>query len=117
MTLLLYSVRPIVSALMLSSRTRMAPTTSVIVAVRRLYQPDTRSMWPSYQFPTETRNRAMSPLAFADRAWSDATSGDPTGSSCLRDARDLSMASRVVCPPALGTSRSMSASANDVAGM
>ncbi len=39
-----YSVRPIVSGLMFSSTTRIAPIMSVILATCRLYQPDTRSM-------------------------------------------------------------------------
>src|SRR5512132_2450588 len=81
-TLLLYSVRPIVSVLMLSSRMRMAPITIVILATRRLYQPDTRLMWSSYQFSTEVRNSLTSWPALFASACSDVLSvGIQSGSA------------------------------------
>src|SRR5215831_13929756 len=83
-TLLLYSVRPIVSALMLISRTRMAPITIVILATCRLYQPDTRLMWSSYQFSTEVRNRLMSLPALLASACSESLNvGIQSGSALM----------------------------------
>src|SRR5215472_14268191 len=102
-TLLLYSVRPIVSVLRLSSRTRMAPITIVILATCRLYQPDTRLMWSSYQFSTEVRNRLTSSPAFLTSACNDDLNGRPSGSApTLRW-----MVAMVVCPAASGTTKSM----------
>src|ERR1700677_1884730 len=63
----LYSVGPMVSALMLSRTTRISPTANVIFAAYRLYQPDTRSMWSSYHCSTEVRNLPASSPAFLDR--------------------------------------------------
>ncbi len=113
-TLLLYSVRPIVSALMLSSRTRMAPITIVILATCRLYQPDTRLMWSSYQFSTEVRNRSMSLPALLASACSESLSvGIQSGSALM----PFWISVIVVSPAELGTSRSMMASLIDSAEM
>src|SRR6516225_6095719 len=71
----LYRVRPMVSTLMLSNTIRIAPTASVIMATCRLYQPDTRLMWSSYQRSTEVRNRSTSSPAFLIRASRDDLKG------------------------------------------
>ena len=93
----LYSARPMVTALMLSSRTRIPPAMKVIQAVRRLYQPDTRAMWSSYQFSIDVRNRSMSPFAFAASDCSESFSGPgETGMLSMRSG----MPSMVVCPDA-----------------
>src|SRR5215813_161985 len=113
-TLLLYSVRPIVSALMLSSRTRMAPITIVILATYRLYQPDTRLMWSSYQRSTEVRNRFMSWPALLASACSDVLSVDIQSGSALMP---FWISVIVVSPAALGTRRSTIASLIDLAEM
>jgi hypothetical protein len=55
-TLLLYRARPLVIVLILSRMTRIAPAVIVILAKCRLYQPDTRSIWSSYQLSIEVRN-------------------------------------------------------------
>ena len=111
---LLYSVRPMVSVLMLSSRTRMAPTTIVILATCRLYQPDTRSMWSSYQFSTEVRNEATSSPAFVARACSDVLERRHRSRAAADAACETLF--MVVSPAASGTSRSMMASLNDLGG-
>jgi hypothetical protein len=43
--------------------TRMAPMNAVMVRILRLYQPDTRSMWSSYQLPTLSLNVSTLPAA------------------------------------------------------
>ena len=106
-----YSVRPIVRALRLSSTIRIVPKASVIMATYRLYQPDTRSMWSSYHFSSEVRNRPMSSPASLTRASSDVLNGIivlGVSASML-----CWMVVIVVCPWESGTTRSMTASAND----
>jgi len=109
-----YSVRPMVSALRLSSTTRIAPTTSVMMATCRLYQPDTRLMWSSYQRSTAIRNWLTSLPAVLTRACSDGLNGDIVSGRASTFALMMSI---VVCPDASGTTRSMTASANDFEGM
>src|SRR5215831_6456661 len=107
----LYKVRPMVSALMLSNTMMIAPTANVITATCRLYQPDTRFMWSSYQRSTEVRNRLTSSPALLTKACSDDLNGSPSGSaSTLRW-----MVAMVVSPAASGTTKSMTASANEPA--
>ena len=78
--LLLYRVRPMVIVLILSRMTRIAPTAIVILATCRLYQPDTRSMWSSYQLSIEVRNLVMSLAALVASDCSDVVNGRPAGS-------------------------------------
>src|SRR5690242_18293329 len=100
----LYRVRPMVSTLMLSSTIRIAPRISVIMPTCRLYQPDTRLMWSSYQRCTEVRNRLTSSSAFLARACND----DLNGSGSLSTLRWIvamtvsPAASGVVFPAASG---------------
>lgn len=60
---------PMVVVLMLSNTIIViAAIARVIMVTYRLYQPDTRAMWSSYQCSTEDRNWVLSPLAFVARA-------------------------------------------------
>ena len=69
-----------VIVLILSRMTRITPTAIVILATYRLYQPDTRSMWSSYQFSIEVRNLLMSLAALVASDWSDVVNGRSAGS-------------------------------------
>src|SRR4029450_12514637 len=59
------------TALTLKARMSTAPMPALIQRTRRLYQPDTRSMWSSYQCSMDSRNFSVSPSALASRFWRD----------------------------------------------
>jgi len=71
-------------------------------------------MWSSYQCSTDVRNRLMSPDAFLTKACSDGLKTDIESGSASTDRCTMLM---VVTPAESGATRSITASAKDLAGM
>src|SRR4030095_11133222 len=59
------------TALTLKARMSTAPMPALIQRTRRLYQPDTRSMWSSYQCSLDSPNFSVAPSPLASRFWRD----------------------------------------------
>src|SRR3954451_7239054 len=105
----LYSARPMDRALTLKASTRTTPTAREIPRTWRLYQPETRAIWSSYQVSSWDRKASMSsPADFSSESNGFRRKLDSGNAST--PARTLD---REVVPSASGTRRSMIACAKD----